>query len=285
MHILIVGSNGQLGTALQTVYSQTLHIVTTWARPTHDITVPTITRQLVELQPDVVINAAAWTNVDGAEDDPQLAYAANALGPKYLAEGCAQCGALMVQVSTNEVFAGAPGQFYREYDQPNPGGVYASSKLAGETAARQVLDRLIIARVSWLYGPTKDNPGMGNNFPSKIREAADKFGELRVVNDEFGTPTYALDAAQAIQQLVELGRVGIYHIVNDGCASRYDVAALALQTSGRGDVPLTPIPLTEWPRPVMPPYHAVLVNEAAAALGVRLRPWQEALSEYVATWE
>lgn len=275
MHLLITGSRGQLGRALENHFAPT-HRLTLWSRPAHDIADPACADAVAALAPDVVINAAAWTNVDGAESAPDDAFAANALGPKYLAEGCARCGAALVQISSNEVFAGNPGQFYREYDELSPRTVYARSKAAGERAARQVLDRLFIVRVAWLYGPG------GSNFPSKIVAAADKHGSLRVVADEFGNPTYTPDVAAALEQLLHSGRYGIYHLVNDGCASRYEWAVELLRRSGRAEIPVAPIPASDWPRPAMPPAHAVLVNQAAAALGIRLRPWQDALAEYFA---
>jgi dTDP-4-dehydrorhamnose reductase len=276
MHILIVGSRGQLGQALQVVYTKRAgKQLTLWSRPHYDIADPKIAGQVAALHPDVVINCAAWTNVDGAETHPNAAYAANALGPQYLAEGCRQCGAMLVHISTNEVFAGDPGRFYREYDQPAPGGVYARSKLAGEMAVSQALDRCYIVRTAWLFGAG------GANFPSKITAAADKHGELRIVDDEFGNPSYAPDVALAIMQLVESGRYGIYHLVNTGYASRFDFAQAVLQANGRGHIPLRQIPHTAWPRPASPPLHAVLINQAAAALGIELRPWQEAVQEYV----
>ena len=274
MHLLITGSRGQLGQALHAHFSPS-HQVTLWSRPEHDVADPATADAVAALAPDVVINAAAWTNVDGAESSPDAAFAVNSLGPKYLAEGCARCGAALVQISSNEVFAGEPGRFYREYEEPGPVTVYARSKAAGERAARQVLDRLYIVRVAWLYGPG------GSHFPSKIVAAADKHGSLRVVADEFGNPTYTPDVAGALEQLIATGRYGIYHLVNEGCASRYDWAVELLGLSGRGHIPLTPIPANEWPRPAMPPAHAVLVNQAGATLGIRLRPWQEALAEYV----
>jgi dTDP-4-dehydrorhamnose reductase len=213
--------------------------------------------------------------VDGAEANPQAAYAANTLAPKYLAEGCARCGAALLQVSTNEVFGGKAGLFYREYDPTDGGGsTYARSKLAAERAVTQVLDRLYIVRIAWLFGPG------GNNFPTKIAAAADRNGSLRVVDDECSNPTYAPDVAEAMVQLVESGRYGIYHLVNDGWCSRYDLARAVLAASGRGDVPITPIKSGDWVRPTTPPPHAVLINEAGAALGIRLRPWQEAVAEY-----
>lgn len=274
MHLLITGGRGQLARALHTHFNPT-HQVTLWSRPEFDIAAPGVAEAVAELAPDVVINAAAWTDVDGAEAAPEAAFAANALGPKYLAEGCAACGAALVQISSNEVFAGEPGRFYREYEELNPGTVYARSKAAGERAARQVLDRLYIVRVAWLYGPGD------SNFPSKIVAAADKHGSLRVVADEFGNPTYTPDVAAALEQLLATGRYGIYHLVNQGHASRHEWAVELLRLSGRGQVPVAPIPAGEWPRPAMPPAHAVLVNQAGAALGICLRPWQEALGEYI----
>jgi len=275
MHILIVGARGQLGRALQEVYTRhPRYQLSLWSRPDYDLTDPAIVEQVVACQPDVVINAAAWTNVDGAEANPAAAYAANTLGPQYLAEGCRRCGAQLVQISTNEVFAGEAGRVYREYDQPAPNTVYARSKFAGEFAARQVLDRVYIIRVAWLFGPG------GANFPSKITAAADKMGALRIVADEWGNPTYAPDVAAALLQLVETGRYGIYHLVNDGQASRFEFAQAVLQMNGRGHIPLTPIAHTEWPRPAPPPLHAILINQAASALGITLRPWQAALEEY-----
>jgi dTDP-4-dehydrorhamnose reductase len=274
MHVLVVGAAGQLGRAVSS-YLADQHLVSQWTFPGYDIADPQIADAVVTLAPDLVINAAAWTDVDGAESAVDAAYAANALGPKYLAEGCARCGAALLHVSTNEVFAGEPGRFYREYDSPQPTGIYARSKAAGEQAARQILDRLYIVRVAWLYAPG------GNNFPAKIVRAADKHGALRVVSDEFGNPTYAPDVAEAIAYLIQSGRYGIYHLVNEGHTSRFEWANTLLEFSGRGHVPVTPIAAHEWPRPAPPPSHAVLVNQAAAALGIRLRPWQEALVDYL----
>lgn len=276
MHVLIIGSRGQLGRALcETFQSRNATRISAWSRPAHDVALPAISEQIAELGPDVVINAAAWTDVDGAESHPDAAYAANALGPHYIAEGCLRCGASMVQVSTNEVFPGTPGHFYREYDMPAPGGVYARSKLAGERAAQSRYDRVYVVRTAWVFGSGE------NDFPTKIQAAADKYGALRVVNDEFGNPSYAPHIARAIGQLVETERYGTYHLVNSGRVSRCDFARAVLDASGRSNVPITPIAHTEWPRPAPPPLHAVLVNSAAKALGIELPSWHSALDEYV----
>lgn len=277
MHILLVGAGGQLGRALVNLYQQrAVDQLTLWTRPGYDITQPATADQVAALAPDLVINAAAWTNVDGAEAQPNAAYAVNTLGPHYLALGCKRCGAALVHVSSNEVFPGLPGHLYREYDQPGPKSVYARSKLAGECAAQQALDRLFIVRTAWLFGPD------GTNFPSKIIAAADKHGQLRVVADEVGNPTYAPDVAAAVVQLVATNQYGIYHLVNTGQANRFEFAQAILQATGRAHIPLTPISHADWPRPAAPPLHAVLINQAAAALGIELRPWPEALQAYVA---
>ena len=275
-HILIVGANGQLGQALAAQFGSA-NKLTCWTRPRYDIADPAIANAVAETAPDVVINAAAWTDVDGAENSPDWAFAVNSLGPKYLAEGCARCDATLVQVSTNEVFAGEAGRFYHEYELTAPGSVYARSKAAGEQAAAAVLDRLYIVRVAWLYGA-----GI-SNFPAKISAAADRHGALRVVSDEYGNPTYAPDVAAAVALLIETERFGIYHLVNEGRASRYEWAAELMGLTGRKALPLEPISAREWPRPTLPPPHAVLVNQAGAALGIALRPWQVALQEYVQT--
>jgi dTDP-4-dehydrorhamnose reductase len=274
MHVLIVGANGQLGKAIQAACDPR-HPLTLWGHSDADISEPAIVAKIEHLRPDLVINCAAWTNVDGAEKELDAAYAVNALGALHLATGCARCGATMVQVSTNEVFAGTPGRFYYEYDQPAPASVYARSKAAGELAASRLLERLYIVRVAWLFG------NGGNNFPSKIINAADRKGALSVVDEEFGNPTYAPDVAEALFRLVQSERFGIYHLVNQGYTSRFELAQAVLQATGRGHIPLSPIRIADWPRPAPPPPHAVLVNQAAASLDIQLRPWQEAVQAFV----
>lgn len=276
MHVLVMGGEGQLGRAIRAAYGETPRVhVSSWDLPEYDMTKPEISDLIARSEPDLVINAGAWTNVDGAEANPEAAYAANALGPKLVADGCRRCGAPLVQISTNEVFAGDPGIFYREYDIPSPRSVYARSKAAGERAVQDTLAEHYIVRVAWLYGLG------GNHFPAKIVSAADRLGSLKVVDDEYGNPTYAVDVAKAIGQLVETERYGVYHLVNDGYIDRFELAASVLRSTGRSDVPLARIKMADWPRPAPSPSHAVLVNQAAAALGIRLPSWETALQNYL----
>jgi dTDP-4-dehydrorhamnose reductase len=273
MHVLLLGAKGQLGRAIQAVCPSG-HNLVVWSHADADISEPAIIGKIIKLRPDIVINCAAWTNVDGAESNVGAAFAANALGAHYVATGCGESGATLVQISTNEVFAGPIGRFYYEYEQPAPASVYARSKAAGEAAVSRLLKELYIVRVAWLFGPG------GNNFPAKIVAAADRHGALKVVNDEFGNPTYALDVAEAIFRLVDGAPFGIYHIVNQGHASRHEFAKRVLEKCGRQHIPVAPVRLADWPRSAPPPPHAVLVNQAAASLGITLRSWQEAVDEY-----
>ena len=178
-HILIVGANGQLGKALAERFA-TAEKLTCWTRPRHDIADPAIANAVEETAPDVVINAAAWTDVDGAENAPGWAFAVNSLGPKILGRWMRP---LRRDPGTDQHKRSVRRRFrplLPRYEQIAPGSVYARSKAAGEQAAAAILDRLYIVRVAWLYGT-------GNsNFPAKISAAADRNGALRVVSDEFG---------------------------------------------------------------------------------------------------
>ena len=273
--VVVTGAGGQVGRALCALLKDmtllALHSTDADVRD-GDRIIPLIT----DFRPDLVIHTAAWTDVDGAERNPDSAYAVNALGTQNVALACQTSGAAMVYLSTNEVFDGQAAEPYREWDTPAPISVYARSKLAGERIAQMLLNRLYIVRTAWVFAPG------GHNFPSKILAAADRLGALRVVDDEIGNPTYAPDLAQALVRLVHTGRFGIYHLTNEGACSRYEWAREILRLSGREHVPITPISSQEWSRLARPPLRAVLANTAAAALGIRLRHWREALADYFA---
>jgi len=228
-------------------------------------------------EPDVVIHAAAWTNVDGCARDPEQAYRINAMGTQNVALACAASDAAMVYISTNEVFDGTATEPYREWDPPHPINPYAQSKVAGEWFARHLLNRFYIVRTAWLYAPG------GRNFsnPHRIIQLADERGALKVVTDEVGNPTSARDLAEAIAALVQTGAYGVYHLVNAGHCSRYNFVREVLRIGEREHVPVEPITLDTFQRPSTPPRFAPLANTAAAALGITLRPWQQALEEFL----
>jgi dTDP-4-dehydrorhamnose reductase len=274
MRVVITGSKGQLGRQLVAAFAG--HDLLELDLPEADLTQPATVPTVADWHPDLVVHAAAYTDVDGCERDPELAFRVNAVGTQNVALAAQRAGAAMVHISTNEVFDGAQRDPYREWDRPNPMSVYARSKAAGEQIVRDLsAGRSYIVRIAWLFGPG------GSNFVTKILAAAEKNGALRVAADEFGNPTYAPDLASAIAGLVTTGHYGIYHLTNAGFCSRFEFARESMRLAGRSDLPVSPILSTEWPRPSRPPLHALLANTNGAALGFNLRPWQEALAEYV----
>ena len=274
MRIFITGHKGQLGRALYAVLAE--HTLTGCDLPELDITDrEAIGAAVADFAPDVVVHAAAWTHVDGCARDPERAYRVNALGTQNVALACAEAGAAMVYISTNEVFDGEATEPYREWDPPHPINPYGRSKAAGEWFVRHLLTRFYIVRTAWLYAPG------GRNFPHRIIQLADERGALRVVTDEVGNPTYAPDLAEAIATLIRTDAYGVYHLTNAGYCSRYDFAREILRVSGREHVPVEPITLAEFQRASTPPRFAPLANTAGAALGIVLRPWEEALAEFL----
>lgn len=274
MRIVITGAAGQLGRELQQALAgQSLVAL---GHDDLDITDADETaRTLGALRPDVVIHAAAYTDTRGCEADPERAFRVNALGTRNVALACQASGAALVYVSTNEVFDGAKPDPYWEFDPPNPLNTYARSKLAGETYVRDVLTRFYIVRTAWLYGFG------GRNFIQKILEAADRRGELRVVTDEVATPTWTRDLAHAIAWVIQQPLYGVYHLTNAGACSRYDWARRILQRTGRASIPVHATTRAEYGDGPAKPPQSVLRNFVGAAAGIVLRPWEEALDEFL----
>lgn len=273
--VLITGADGQLGQELVEVFSD-------WEVVSTDFHNLDITKkdQVVESfqkdEPDWVIHAAAWTDVEGCAEDPEKALFINGQGTRNIAEAAKQVGAKVVYISTNEVFDGKRSEPYTETDQTNPINPYAVSKLVGEKAITEILgDDGVIVRTSWVYGPKGKS-----NFPLKIIAAADKLGELKVVDDEIAVPTYAPDLAKAVFDLVKKEPSGIYHLVNDGSASRYNWAEQILKEKKLG-VKISRTKLADYQRLSTPPKNAVLSNEKAKDLGIKMRAWQNASKEYL----
>jgi dTDP-4-dehydrorhamnose reductase len=225
--------------------------------------------------PDLVIHCAAFTDVDGCVIDPDKAELVNAIGTRNVAMVCADNGAAMVLLSTNEVFDGYSNAPYLETDEPAPINPYGQSKLSAEQYTRELLEQYYIVRTSWIYAAS------GANFVHIIRRLADNGEPISVVTDELGVPTYAPDLASAILELVEIAPYGTYHLVNGGQTSRYGLARQVLDLTGYSSVPIQPILLEDYERASLPPRNGVLQNRAAAAHGISLRPWDLALKHFL----
>jgi len=223
-----------------------------------------------------VIHSAGMTNVDRCADLPDLALSVNGFGTQNIAVVCQEIGAILAYVSTNEVFDGTLPTPYLEYDVPRPINPYGYSKWVGEQAVQHLIPRHYIIRTSWMFAHG------GENFLHRLVRAASQGDPISVVIDEVASPTYADDLAVGIARLVETGRFGVYHLVNNGSASRYQFARTILDCAGYAELPIAAVISAQRPRRSRPPAYATLRNFAATMLGIELRPWQESVRAYFA---
>jgi len=269
MKVLLVGAYGQLGHALQ--QSLTAHDVCAYGKDALDISNRERTGKLVEgVKPDIVINAAAYTQVDQAESDGSMAYRMNAVGPQNLALTAEALGVPLVHISTDYVFDGTQTEPYHEFDRPNPRSIYGKSKLAGEEIVRATARRHFIIRTAWLYHT------VGKNFPKMICDLAQR-SSVRVVNDQFGSPTYAPHLATAIDRLLTTRAYGTYHLAGSGGTSWFDFTQ-ELFTQMDIQTLLTPVSTKEFPRPAPRPAYAVLTTLQDPF--ILLPPWKQGVAEF-----
>jgi dTDP-4-dehydrorhamnose reductase len=279
MKVAVTGAAGQLGRALVAHLGPRV----AWAGGREELDVrdrAAVARLLDRIRPDVVINAAAFNDVDGAEADPAPAMAVNAVGPGYLARECRQRGALLVHVSSDYVFDGVKRAPYGEDDCARPLSAYGVSKLAGcQLVAAAGGDNLIV-RTSGLFG-IGGSRIKGGSFVERIVARARSGQKLRVVADQVFSPTYAPDLAAALVTLVERGGRGLLHVTNSDSCTWHELAVAALEIAGV-EVPVEPIRTEDLGAPAPRPSYSVLSNDRARSLGLPpLRPWRDALAEHV----
>jgi dTDP-4-dehydrorhamnose reductase len=279
--ILITGIDGQLGRELKETLAPIGEVFGVGREKT-DLTQATSIRQTItNFKPDTIVNAAAYTAVDKAETDEELAYTVNAIAPGIMAEEAAKLGATILHVSTDYVFDGQKNLPYGEDDATNPLGVYGKSKLAGEENVKQACQSHIILRTAWVYGTW----GKSNFVKTMLRLGKER-EEIRVVTDQVGSPTWAKDIALAIARLVENPNShGTYHFTDSGVASWYDFASAIFEEAKLLKFPLKigrviPITTAEYPTPAQRPAYSVLANQKISAiLGTHPPHWRDSLKQ------
>lgn len=274
---MITGAGGQLGSCLAALATERGREVLALTSAQWDITDPAAAER--NIRPgDVVINCAAYTDVDGAESDEARAYAVNATGPEILARACARAGARLIHVSTDYMFTGDPGpggpRPYEPSDETDARGVYALSKLAGEQAVLAALPDAVVVRTAWLY-----TGGTGKDFVAVMRRLAAGDGPVNVVDDQAGSPTYVADLAVALLQVADERVPGpILHAANEGAVSRFEQARAVFEECGADPDRVRPVKTDEFPRPAPRPSYSALGGKQSAAAGLTpLRPWRAAL--------
>ena len=281
MKVLLTGCTGQLGRELTQQLKEKKIDFVGYDIPEFDITDKNKIAEIIDkVQPTVIINCGAMTNVDGCETQKEAAFAINAMGPQYLAEIARDQDIVMVQVSTDYVFDGAGiaenGKLrpYVETDPTEPRTVYGESKAAGEKAVAEIAPKHFIVRTAWLYGD-------GNNFVKTMLKLASTHPKLTVVNDQVGSPTSTVDLAAAIINLIQTDHYGLYHGTCEGQCSWYDFAVEIFKLSGI-DIPVEPISSEEFVSKTPRPKYSVLENKGLKDLEINhFRPWRDSLVEYL----
>ena len=278
MKIVVTGCDGQLGKQIikqinkenKTLKNEIFAL----NREKLDICdIDKVNSYILSINPDIIINCAAFTKVDLCEDEVELAYKVNSIGPKNLAICCEKVNAKLVHISTDYVFDGNKN-IYREDDITNPQSVYGKSKLLGEQYVQSFCSKYFIIRTAWLYGD-------GNNFVKTILNLSESNNEINVVNDQIGTPTSTKDLAEVILKLIHTENYGLYHGTNKGSCSWYEFAKKIFEIKNI-DIKVNPISSNEYSSKVKRPQYSVLDNFLLRTINLDdFREWEEALSEYL----
>jgi len=276
MKILVTGANGQLGQEL--VQQLTKHDVELFAYTKSELDIcnlNAVINVVQEIQPHVIINAAAYTKVDLAETNKELAFQVNAYGQRNLTVAAEKVGAKICYVSTDYVFDGNATEPYEEYALVNPIGVYGKSKYAGEQLTQSLSTKFFIVRTAWVYGE------YGPNFVKTMLRLASERDELGVVSDQIGSPTYTVDLAAFILQLVQTEQYGIYHCTNSGTCSWSEFAQAIFEESGI-EIKVNPLTTDQYPTPAKRPAYSVLSHQALTVNGFGpIRHWREGLKAFL----
>jgi dTDP-4-dehydrorhamnose reductase len=277
--VLITGANGQLGKELVELFTEKGFEVYGFGRDKMDITNQAQVQEVIStVKPDIVLHSAAHTQVDLAESEPDQAFLINAYGTRNVAVAAEAVGAKLVYVSTDYVFDGTNDEPYNEFSPTSPLGVYGKSKLAGEQFVRDLHSKFFIVRTSWVYGK------YGANFVKTMLKLGEERKELSVVSDQIGCPTYTLDLANAILELVNSEKYGIYHISNSGSCSWYELAKEIFKEA-KMEIKVIPCTTAEFPRPAARPAYSVLehmsieLNQFSS-----IRSWREGLSAFIKSY-
>jgi len=278
LRVVVTGARGLVGRALTEHCAAVGDEVLSYGHKELDITDRDAVRQMIlGDHPDVVINCAAWTNVDGCESDEERAFAANAAGPENLAAACKEAECIFITISTDYVFDGEKSGFYTQLDKPNPESVYALSKLEGERLSTLAYGRSIVVRTGYIFGRG------GTNFLSTVVERIRKGERLKTISDAYGTPTYAKDLAVRLRELAEKNVPGIYHVVNSGPGVSFEeFTRKAVALIGNRDVVVETVSADTLNRPAKRPRNSRMRCLLTENLGLPpLRDWESALQEFV----
>lgn len=277
MKVLITGAGGMVGRAVVEWCATAGDEVSAETHQSLDIAdAAAVGAALRSVRPDVVVNCAAWTDVDGCEFDPPRAYAVNAHAVESLAANSRRVGASFVTISTDYVFDGSKQGFYTQRDDPNPTSVYGAAKLEGERRAQAASARTIVVRTGWIFGRG------GRNFLSTVVERAERGERLQAISDSFGTPTYARDLARRLRELAERDLPGIYHITNSGAGASYEeFTRHALAAGGYETVEIESVSMHALRRPAPRPQNSRLKCLVSDAMGLAPLPdWRNALKDF-----
>ncbi|MFC1643501.1 dTDP-4-dehydrorhamnose reductase [Chlamydiota bacterium] len=277
--VLVIGADGQLGSDVCSVL-EAEHEVLPYTIKDIDVSDEKTCNKIASLKPDILINTAAYHNVPKCEENPVRSFEVNAIGALNLAKVCSENNIAMVHISTDYVFDGEKKAPYIETDCPKPLNSYAISKVAGESFIQYKWEKHFIIRTSGLYGEHKCME-KERNFPETMVYLYKQGKELKVVDDEYLTPTYTRDLAKQIKELIKTEKYGLYHITNNGSCSWYEFAVKLFELL-EIDVKIKPIPASTFPSPVLRPGYSVLDNFNLRNIGLdKMRLWEEALTDYL----